>query len=321
MRRWLGTTFVLATVSALALTTSSCGGSAAAPTNDSACQAYAAAVCGELQSCFGGALALEYGTVDGCKSRLMISCTAAITAPSTGLTPSYVNTCAGAESGLACSAIYQDQVPAVCAPMTGSLGDGAPCFDGAQCKTGFCPHAATTNCGTCTAAPAAGGACVSGQCPSGLSCNSSNQCAKRASAGQACTTASDCETDLTCTAGKCGAPAKAGEACSSDGKTVPRCDNLQTLVCNGKTNKCEAAKVAAVGAACGLDLASGGIITCSASSYCQTVDAKTFQGKCIARAADGAACATDGLLGSTSCSAPATCISGTCKLPDPTTCK
>jgi hypothetical protein len=294
---------------------------AAVITVDQACAGFADAVCAKVDSCYATAIRIAYGSVEVCKTRQLIACKAAASAPSTAITTDKIQTCAAGQKNATCGSLYRSDVIAECPTLAGTLGTGAPCYDNAQCQSAFCGKAEDANCGTCQAPPAAGGACVGGKCPSGLHCDESDKCTKPASSGQKCTGNDDCQSDLTCNAGSCGTPAKAGEGCSLEGKTAPACDRLAGLWCNVKSNKCEAYKAASGGAPCGLDAAAGTLTLCDASAYCQTTDAATFKGTCLARPADGAACKDDALGGGTTCVPPAVCEGGTCKAPDSAVCK
>jgi hypothetical protein len=290
------------------------------PTTDTACSSFAATLCATTQMCNAAAVTIAFGSVDDCKARLVASCTAAASAPSTGITPAKIQSCADAEKSLACSEYYKTGISTVCQPITGSLANGSPCLDDAQCQTSFCTKAANTLCGTCAAPPAAGAPCANGKCPNGLRCNASDVCAAAATSGQKCTGSADCEGDLTCNVGLCGKPAQNGEACSLQGDTAAACDPLAALWCNTVSKKCEPYKIAAAGAACGLDTTTGGLTTCDATAYCQVVDAKTFKGTCVARTPDGAACKMDALGGGASCQALAVCDNGVCRVPEATAC-
>jgi hypothetical protein len=80
---------------------------------------------------------------------------------------------------------------------------------------------------------------------------------------------------------------------------------------------CSMAQLADAGGACGFSLQSMTFTECKAGGNCK-MTAGTLMGTCEAAAADGATCdATKGPF----CLSPAVCENGTCKIPDPASCR
>jgi hypothetical protein len=229
-------------------------------------------------------------------------------------TPAQIEACAQLLPSATCADLLARNLPDVCHAKAGSLADGTPCGDDGQCVGARCKIAKNATCGVCGTHAIASAACsVDDDCAPGLSCINLT-CTKLGVAGDACDMSRPCRADLGCTNSICGAPKTVGQACT----TAPdNCDNLNAVICNGKTNVCAQATFAAVGAACGL--VGNSLVACAgAGATCKGAVSPNFQGMCIAGAADGAAC--DDANGPR-CLPPSVCSAGTCVLPNPATCK
>jgi hypothetical protein len=244
-----------------------------------------------------------------------------------------------------------DDFPA-CAPTTGTLENGAACAHGYQCKSGACPHTSGGRCGTCADKSAIGddcsgdddcvdgaacnfgsadrGKCVAlteagegescnqstqnsiARCKAGLVCNAQLKCATRGAAGAACASSSDCANDLKCVDKKCGDGVAEGGACTND-------ECAKGLSCSFADDKCVKQKTVNAGEVC------DDTRRC-ARGACKGYDVKYDNGKwdvtpgtCVDPLADGADCSND--ENAPPCDAFAECIDGTCKFPDPASCK
>ncbi len=131
-----------------------------------------------------------------------------------------------------------------------------------------------------------------------------------ATSGAACDANKPCVAGLVCDAGKCATPQQEQAACTGPG--VGNCDAAQGLFCDAG-GKCRKALTAGAGQKCGYDQQSGDFTACLGGATC---DATAMT--CTAPAADGAAC---DLTKGPGCMAPAQCLSGTCTIVDPATCK
>jgi hypothetical protein len=293
-----------------------------AVTQDQACSEFAQAFCDVYQKCLPLFVTAGFGDSATCVSRTQKGCPAAFNAPSTSATPASVSACAGSVKNLSCEAIFAS-TPAACIPQPGGLADGASCSDDAQCKSTWCAKTDDTFCGKCTALSTAGGACITltkadgsteKECSRGFSCTM-DKCVVPVVSGGTCSDATSCSIGLTCFGGKCVLAGKIGAKCDPEGKTDPTCDFLQGAVCNPATKVCQEIAKATAGQPCGL--VGGEYKICTGAGKC-VVPTGMMQGTCLAPAIDGAACdATKG----PDCLPPAKCITGVCKLPDPTLCK
>jgi len=195
-------------------------------------------------------------------------------------------------------------LPEHCA-IPGTLPGGEPCSDDSQCAGGRCD---ASPCGVCGSWLEAGQPCAVGAlpCRRGTRCwVETGECKPLGSDGDACRTREDCIPTLTCVGGTCSPRAELDEPCSTNSD----CDSANTLTCDPVTRRCVRATAAAVGEPCGED----NLFLCEPDATCD----RFLSGQCIARIADGAACEQGGLA---SCTSPAQCVSGTCKIVDPADC-
>lgn len=332
--------FVAAVAFAGCSSSSSSGGSptdggsdgTAGVTAQTACTDAIAALCAELNKCSPFLVQLYYTDAATCASRLGTGCVDAFSTKGNGGTPDQLDACAKAVPSVACTDFLAGlngtglrnslQGQTACDPVAGTLDNGAACAGDGQCKSAFCAVDKKSFCGTCAAPPAAGDACVSGACGTGLVCSTAGKCEKPGGAGDTCTDGADCNASLQCFNGKCTAKGKEGDACNADPKstTAPDCDGAQGLGCKydattGKPTTCQKWTVGKAGDPCSfLDLK-----TCGMGSWCSGYDITkpTTPGTCSADADDGAAC--DDAKGPP-CKGGAKCIGNICKVSAPLSC-
>ena len=291
------------------------GGSSgsAAVSADQACSDFASAACQAIDGCSAFLIADVFGDAQTCSTRQKASCTDALAANSTGLTPALRESCAKALSTASCVDILDNNLPSACLAVAGQLSNGSICGDSSQCQSAYCNTGADGTCGACGAARGGPGATCErdDDCTYGSLCESGS-CVTPGTAGATCDGTHVCQKTLTCRAGICSTPAGAGTAC-----TTGSCNALAGLYCStGSSPVCTSITLAAVGQPCGL--INGALVACSASGHCDVVTG-TGAGTCKGAAADGAACDdTNGPM----CLSPATCgaTSKVCTLPDPSNC-
>jgi len=303
------------------------------PSVSTACGASAAAQCAKLESCSSELMKVRYGTTATCEIRLTANCTSALAAPSTGNTPTDTLACSKAYAGWDCTDYLNGvNVPDACTQKKGQLATAASCAFPAQCATGFCAIPPNAACGSCQEAPGAGDSCSDlATCGQGLTCFANSKvCGTLGASGASCDKGTPCGAHLNCiganaktgTMGTCTASAtKAGDSCDSTLTTGPGCDNDVGLTCNSLSEECEPITVSNGGGPCDKD--NDQFATCAAGGTCSTSEAGAM-GTCAAAASDGHACST--ATGGPGCLSPARCVvttgmSGTCQVPDGTTCK
>lgn len=283
-----------------------------------ACTDISAAFCAKFNSCAPLYISLSYPDIATCQTRVINGCTSFPTANGSKLTADQIEACAKAVQAASCSTIIDGGVGSLpeC-NVSGTLDNGKPCAGNYQCSSGFCPVDSKTQCGTCAAQTNVGDACVDTSCSAGQTCVTSStdkvgKCQKPAAAGADCT--GSCVYGTSCVSGKCTAYLKDGDAC--DATNGPTCDLANGYVCkvvSGTTaGKCGKITLPKTGEAC--DVSTYWI--CGGSARCSVTGSGS--GTCQAPAADGASCdATKG----PDCMAPASCVSGVCKLTDVNSCK
>ena len=289
---------------------SSCG----ALSIDQACARSARAVCSRTASCFPLLVGAAFTDEADCEARTALACHARFDAPSTSLSPARLDACARKIEQLDCESLATRQLPSECADLRGPLAKGAVCGDDAQCSTAYCRRTGPS-CGACAERAQSGATCTrADDCASGLTCSSSDTCVPIARAGEACDAATrPCLGSAVCRAGVCATKPSDGEACVFVAGQQT-CDPSEAIWCNPTTRLCEPTTQAPPGEACGL--VNGKIVGCGGGGRCKLHTVAS--GTCLAPAADGAAC--DSTAGP-DCKAPATCASGTCVLPDPSSCR
>lgn len=299
------------------------------PTAEQACTDLSNLYCSKIDGCSSLFTQLSFPDVATCKATFKAQCIVDLAAPSTGSTPQKQADCTTAAASVSCTDLFADNVPSQCRAVAGKLSDGQACGDDSQCASMYCSTGDEAACGKCFPAPTAGASCATQKCGPGLSCHKSSDdptgktrvCVKLGLVGDACSDVQPCVSNLSCTDGKCGAPAaKEGDACSFAGKGAPQCDLTAGLLCLPTTSKCATVKLAAAGMACGFDTTAGTFTACTNAGTCRKTKPSDATGTCVAAVATGQACNDDDTVGP-KCLAPGKCVSGTCVLPDPATCK
>jgi len=266
--------------------TGATGGTTSDPPADGAlaCAALARALCARGEACAPFATSLVFGTRVVCEERLQLDCLARF-APGSSATPADTMACADSLASQSCAAFARGDLGSACTPRPGSLTTGATCLDDRQCDSAFCARAPDAACGACAPPTAPGSPCVRGSCSAGAVCPKGT---------------STCVTP---------APGPIGAVCT----VSEQCDVGNGVACNPLTQRCIRLALPSTGA-CGLDVATSTYNACSASASCTPL----LAGKCVAAAADGAACST--AEAGPPCLPPARCVGGRCSLPDPSAC-
>ena len=231
--------------------------------------------------------------------------------PDTNRTVANVASCLSTLSGLTCTDITLNLLPACLAG--GKNPEGAVCAYPSQCQSNFCTSSGT-ECSTCRAEIPLGGACTSAAspCPGGSFCNlgtglcTDGQTIVYAKEGEPCdlrgTSVVGCEGDLRCLGpsgnyqGTCTAPQGPGQSCSGS----------NTICAAGTTCSAAAGSICLAAGDCGAGL------QCNAASYCSAGDAGLT---CLPRATVGQLCDDSGWAGLGPCLAPAVCSGETCSVP------
>src|SRR5262249_30391306 len=129
----------------LAAAVAACGD--AGPSADQACADLARARCVLRDTCSNGArIERDFGTVEVCQQREKLACLNGVGAPSTGNSPTLVETCARAMPSESCSDFFLNNLPSACI-VTGKLAASAPCAFNGQCTSTFCGVARNSACG------------------------------------------------------------------------------------------------------------------------------------------------------------------------------
>jgi hypothetical protein len=276
-------------------------------TSDQACHDLSSAICAKLQTCSPILISGGYGDVATCTKRFQIGCLAGLNAPRTTSTPSFTEGCAQAIVAGGCDLLFARTMPSACVAVAGPLTDGMACGDDGQCSSTYCRKPPGMTCGTCGPRGAAGATCARDEdCQARLKCDQ-QKCVTLVAAGSACDATHGCTAPAMCVNSTCVTPGLAGAMCDA---THP-CDLTQALFCINKA--CAAATFTAPGMACGL--VNNAAVGCAGGSVCL---GDVGQKVCSAVAADGTSC--DAAKGPT-CVAPAECVSGVCKLPNPAACQ
>jgi hypothetical protein len=279
------------------------------------CQPYAAKFCARLGACSAPYLLGVYGDQAGCRARLRLQCETEAALPGSGLTAATAVPCGDAFAAASCDQVFGGAVTAC--QMKGTAAKGAPCGSGVQCRSGFCRTPETTFCGTCDERAAEGGACDADEsCQFPLLCSEAGHCATPAAEGELCNESRPCQAGLLfCAADNtCKRRSGEGRACNRTGAApLQPCDI--GLSCRPSANgTCRAIGFVAAGQACSVPTtASGTLVLCAASGSC-------VEGTCRPAGDDGQPCTLSPLGDSGGCLAPALCLEGVCKLPDPASC-
>ncbi len=286
---------------------SPCSGASTRAEADRACADWATHYCNRLDACAPLSLELGYGDLAECVERSKPVCSSALRAEGTGQSPSRIESCAQAYDTATCEEVVVGKPPSGCA-APGALRAGAPCGDDSQCAgpNGYCRMASDETCGTCAVLGSVGAGCYSDRdCEHGLVCYFT--CMAPVSAGAACDGMTrQCPATMLCLDYACVPLGASGAPCSPRAET---CDRDHGLFCDPELKRCSPYALASAGMPC------GGGTTCR-GGRCVT-DPLTQKSTCAANAADGADC--DPTSGP-SCNAPARCVGGKCKFPEPARC-
>jgi hypothetical protein len=280
-----------------------------------ACATAAASLCNKENTCWPDLVLQLYGSVKTCTARKALECKDQLSAPGSGWDAMVETACIDAIAVGSCGDYFDGVLPDACRPSTGgSVATGAACGTTSQCASdSSCFKSGSSFCGTCTPeVTTPGGACTAADCGSGLTC-AGGVCTAWVPVGGACSANARCAFPNFCVNGACSAPLQAGATCTRSPDT---CDVTAGLYCRASTLKCESYAYAGYGQSCGI--LSTGRVLCRAGGFCQGLSATVTAGKCVAPAADGAAC--DDTKGP-SCLPPAYCAAGKCTLPDSSTCQ
>ncbi len=295
----------------LAVVVIACGGSTGTVSNVSAQQActdFGSAVCGAVDACSPALVQLQYGGISTCQMRAQTTCSTALGANGTGMTPDTMEACAKALSGDSCANVVSNNPPGACNAVAGQLANGMPCGDPSQCQSQYCNTGTDGTCGAC--GTRAGATCVrDADCNYGQLCvGTPKTCVAPGMSGASCDDNHPCNKTLACKGGACAAPDEAGGTCviGNANNVFGSCDSLKGLYC-GLTKTCQAIAFASAGQPCGVK--NGVLTACAANGTCSAA------GTCDAAVADGASCTA-----ASHCLPPAQCSGGVCKLPDPSTC-
>jgi hypothetical protein len=280
---------------------------------DSTCATYAAAYCDQITRCFAQSKARRLPP-DQCAARQMLACQLRLTAPGSMETREGIEQCALDRQSFSCDDMFAGKAPDSCKLVAGTLDDGAPCVDDAQCKNRVCQFTNTSGaCGACVKLPGEGEDCsLSGDCEAPFFCMG-NKCASLVPSQEPCSPERACAQTLSCVAGTCVKALAAGSACTVTNGIEP-CDNANDIHCDPAIHLCAQEPYAPLGASCGI--VDGKSIHCAGGAVC--AQQASGVGTCVAPAADGAPC--DSVKGPY-CLEPAVCRAGVCKLRDPSACK
>jgi hypothetical protein len=279
------------------------------------CAKLAAALCDRLNRCSPYQLRLYYGDVATCSERVQLTCAPYVELPGSSWTLDRLRACTAGYQNGTCGDYFAAGGPLDCRPQPGKLADGAVCANSNQCKSALCSISAGSGCGTCITPAQKGQACsLQKPCALGTSC-ASGKCESDGASGDACGLGkAPCGVGLYCKTASCAPVLKVGDTCNP-AAPASECDPIAGLYCDTMSRKCMAFKIVDAGQACGQGM--DGIAMCAEAGTCSGT-APSF--KCVAAAADGAACgnATPDNL---NCVSPAGCAAGVCRVFDPATCK
>jgi hypothetical protein len=276
------------------------------------CQPYASALCAKLDSCAHFGLAVQYGDVATCTTRVAKACALGVNAPGTGVTTANLEACASALGGVSCDDLLTNKPPAACRTPAGTIAEAAPCAEDAQCQSRHC-NGSGGECGICTKKGDAGDVCATNKdCDDiGLVCANAT-CVVPGVAGAACDVTHPCIATLVCKSGTCTKPTAAGAPC--DPPPARDCDGIAGFYCDSGSKLCVQDGVASAGQSCAaVPGTPNNRPLCTGGTFCQPRGAIV----CLADAADGEPC---DLESGPFCLAPATCTNEVCTILDPSTC-
>jgi hypothetical protein len=280
------------------------------------CQPYATRYCARLATCSPPYLVGVYGDESGCQARLRLQCETEAALPGSGLTAAAAGPCGDALVAATCDQLFGATVPAC--QLKGTAARGAPCGAGVQCRSGFCRTAETSFCGTCDERAVEGASCDADEaCQFPLVCSEAGQCATASAEGELCNERHPCLPGLLfCAADNtCKRRSGEGRACNRSGQGALQPCEIGFSCRPSTSGTCRAIRFVAAGQTCSVPMtASGTLILCAASGSC-------VEGSCRPAGADGQPCTVSPLGDSGGCLAPALCLEGVCKLPDPAACR
>jgi len=283
-------------------------------TADAACDQYAQAFCGALQSCTPVLIPFYYGTLANCVDRAKLQCMTDQMSPGITRTPDDLATCANDAASASCADLIAGQLPASCANKPGTVANGASCGSSWQCASTHCEMSSSgsaSSCGTCAVRQPVNGSCtVDEGCTSGLVC-ANGKCAMPVGVGTGCSNNVPCRGDLYCdkTTQVCSTHVGANASCASDANA---CDLASGYACNPSTQVCNTVGVGQGGDPCGL--INGALTICTELDACSGATL-TKAGVCASPAQDGTACDDN-----QHCVPPATCVNHLCRLPSASSC-
>jgi hypothetical protein len=139
--------------------------------------ALADAYCVRVFACGPVTSSLLFGGVDACRELQAQHIFARFGLEGSGATSAGRAACEPIVAAAPCQDLLQDRWLQLCEPEAGTVADGEPCADDAQCASGFCSYGDRRSgeqpqfCGYCRARAAAGDPCSSAaDCPHPLGC-------------------------------------------------------------------------------------------------------------------------------------------------------
>jgi hypothetical protein len=288
-----------------ALTALSFAACSSSPSLEQACSDYAATFRNIQTTCNGVVPPPDPGSL---LSRETTSCVLSSSASGSQVDASYWEACVATASH-GCGSFQ-------CAPFPpGTRQSGEPCLVSTQCASLWCKGTIVTGaggavlsdaiqCGVCATRLAPMAACdvATDQCQIGYSCFNGS-CRPKGQAEAPCAVWNDCDFPSVCLSnGICGRVLPDGASCGSslDCGTDTACDTI--------TKVCTPRRYAEPGAAC------DGVV-----DQCRAGTCNKALGICPVLVADGAPC--DPANPVQTCDDYARCFQGTCRIPDPATCK
>ncbi len=278
-------------------------GGPAGPTVAQTCMHYAQTYCQRVATCSSYLFASVFNDPAVCLARLTTACVTEHGAAGVSSPVAELDACAAALQAATCADVVLEPPPASCRPA-GTHLDGTHCAFDSQCKSAYCATP-SPGCGICTARGAVGGACrVREDCEPPLHCADNKTCRAAVAPGVKCDAAHPCDSQSFCGQGVCKARRANGAACNAD-RLGADCQPGLTCIPMGNGAQCAPIVVANAGQVCYVVSQS---TQCTAGSTCDFRP----KGKCVAPAADGAACSAASHVG---CLFPAQCVGGKCELP------
>ena len=282
-------------------------------------QALATAYCTRLLACQPHEFAIDYPDLTVCVARESLRVQASLGAPGAKSSVEILSSCAKQVATAACDAVRYGGPPR-CFFTAGSRANGQPCAWDSQCQGKVCYRKSGGTCGLCASEGKFGDTCSPRTCEAGITCaldtgSNNYRCRAGAKAGEPCNSnvkqESMCGYGLTCVAGKCAPAAGLGAPCGEIG-----CDHDLGHACHKETKVCTAIAMGGPGATCSLAAIGHDLYKECNDGLCLNRNDRG-NGKCVAYAADGAAC--EGWTGPL-CRVPAMCLQGKCKVLTGTEC-